>query len=339
MDLQRSKKKGKPNYFVVIPITQPTILSNLQMVLDDLERRYSSSRSDLRKACVDLNSNKLHITLFGMHGNKQRIQQVRRALKRYEEHKNNCSENNGGFEIEIKGLGSWQTKKGNIILFGDITQNGKERIKQLAKEIRDFVVCAIDDEERENVEDEEDFTGEERDEEDAQLVENIEEKENQENQDKEDFDEDQGEKEENEEEEENENEGSENGGLEGDFPGTPNSDLGGNEVVDEEDYQEDFSGLWLDDPRPDIYLPHLTLMSSDPKWDKKLRTQIYEKDGISKKSKRGGYESKRENFGQSYALLRDVRNVFSKMTFGVQKVEHVELQSMYECLEKLYFSK
>lgn len=29
--------------------------------------------------------------------------------------------------------------------------------------------------------------------------------------------------------------------------------------------EEDFEGLWFDDPRPDVYIPHVTILNSDPK--------------------------------------------------------------------------
>ena len=37
---------------------------------------------------------------------------------------------------------------------------------------------------------------------------------------------------------------------------------------------EDFPGLWMDDPLPRIYMPHVTLMNSDPDWDKRLRMRL-----------------------------------------------------------------
>ena len=33
-------------------------------------------------------------------------------------------------------------------------------------------------------------------------------------------------------------------------------------------------GFWMDDPIEEIYIPHITIMNSDPKCDKKLGNQV-----------------------------------------------------------------
>ncbi len=100
----------------------------------------------------------------------------------------------------------------------------------------------------------------------------------------------------------------------------------------------------MDDPLPELFMPHLTIMNSDPSWDKRLRDRLLEKHWkkSERKEKRGkgaakvdDEEGEGELFGWDYKLMRDVRNEFSKMSFGVQKVEYVELQSGYLVLEKI----
>lgn len=69
MDVQRSAKKGRANYFVVIPITSPTIRAALREVQTHLETTYPTARSELRKGFTDMASAEVHITLFAIHAN------------------------------------------------------------------------------------------------------------------------------------------------------------------------------------------------------------------------------------------------------------------------------
>jgi len=107
-------------------------------------------------------------------------------------------------------------------------------------------------------------------------------------------------------------------------------------------------------------MPHVTILNSDPRNDKKLRKMMIEKKATTqrkgdKRNKRGGvgkggrekgvYEQKvvkqqqeKEPFGWNYSLLRDTRSEFSKITFGKQDVKYVELQRGYKCLSQIYLS-
>lgn len=137
MDEQRSKRRGKANYWVVIPITSQQIRSNLKEVQQSLESKYKSARSELRKAFTDLDSAaEVHVTLFGVHANSHRLEQVKQALCEF-------SNRVDAFEIELKGLGAWNTIGGNIVLYADATQQSREKIKALAKELRDFVLARV----------------------------------------------------------------------------------------------------------------------------------------------------------------------------------------------------
>lgn len=60
MDVQRSNKRGKANYFIVIPITQANTKNNLREVQTHLENKYPSARAELRKVF------KLILLLFHM---------------------------------------------------------------------------------------------------------------------------------------------------------------------------------------------------------------------------------------------------------------------------------
>jgi 2'-5' RNA ligase len=142
MDVQRSKRKGKPNYWVVIPLSTE-IAVNLKDVQKYLEDKYKSARSELRRAFTDLDSKELHITLFGIHANQARLQQVKAALSAFEQ----TLSADRTFDIELQGLGAWNTLGGNIILYADFKQQSSDQIKQLAKELRDFVLQHIQSQE------------------------------------------------------------------------------------------------------------------------------------------------------------------------------------------------
>ena len=53
MDVQRSNKRGKANYFVVIPVTHEDIKNNLREVHAHLEAKYPSARAELRRVCTN----------------------------------------------------------------------------------------------------------------------------------------------------------------------------------------------------------------------------------------------------------------------------------------------
>ena len=56
MDVQRAKKKGRANYFVVAPIVAPNIRNGLREVQAHLEATYPTARSELRKGFTNLDS-------------------------------------------------------------------------------------------------------------------------------------------------------------------------------------------------------------------------------------------------------------------------------------------
>lgn len=142
MDEQRRRKKGKANYWVVITIANESIRSNLKEVHRDLEEKYKSARGELRKAFTDLDSNELHISLFGIHANRCRLEQVKSALASYRQY---LTENtlDRTFDIELKGLGAWNTVGGNIVLYADLSPASSEMVKKLAKEMRDYVMDIV----------------------------------------------------------------------------------------------------------------------------------------------------------------------------------------------------
>lgn len=140
MDVQRSKKKGRANYFIVIPISSPAIRSRLREVQTHLENTYPTARSELRKAFTNLDSAEVHVTLIAIHANQARLQQVIRfahpnqqiatrqpsdvklsnsALERYQ----SARQGDQSFSVELKGLGSWTTKAGNIVLYADLSRD------------------------------------------------------------------------------------------------------------------------------------------------------------------------------------------------------------------------
>jgi len=103
--------------------------------------------------------------------------------------------------------------------------------------------------------------------------------------------------------------------------------------------------LWFDDPSSEVYMPHLTLMNIDPKADKQLMKQINErrrdgKKGRDKAGKKGARrkEQSQEPYGWSRSLMRDVRKAFAKVSFGTQMVTHAELQSGFECVQRVYLT-
>jgi uncharacterized FlaG/YvyC family protein len=136
MDVQRSTKIGRPNYWVVIPITNKEIKSNLKEAQDHLKERNKTFKTELNHSLVDLDSNDLHITLFGIHANEERLQQVKESLQKF---RKNASDDIS-FNVEFKGLGAWRTVSDNIILFADLVPESSQKVKQLAKQLRDFVL-------------------------------------------------------------------------------------------------------------------------------------------------------------------------------------------------------
>ena len=80
MDVQRSKKKGRANYFVVIPIIAPAVRAALREVQTHLEQSYPTARSELRKGFTNMDSAEVHVTLFAIHANQQRLQQVNKCV-------------------------------------------------------------------------------------------------------------------------------------------------------------------------------------------------------------------------------------------------------------------
>ncbi len=137
MDQQRSTKLGRANFWVVIPINNIEIRKNLQQTYDYLTQKNKTVKSELNKALIDLSSNALHITLFGVHSNAQRFEQLKEAIKQFEKRQTEP------FDVEVKGLGVWDTAHHNIIMFADLTTESAERVKLLAKEMRDFVLHHI----------------------------------------------------------------------------------------------------------------------------------------------------------------------------------------------------
>lgn len=79
MDLQRSRKKGRANYYVVAQISSPEIRKELRDIQLHLESTYPTVRAELRKGFSNL-ENDIHLTLFALHANTARAQQVIRYL-------------------------------------------------------------------------------------------------------------------------------------------------------------------------------------------------------------------------------------------------------------------
>jgi hypothetical protein len=63
MDEQRSKKIGKPNYWVVLTIDSPEIVRNLALVHAHLEEKYRHCRAELRAALTSLSAEPSHEVL------------------------------------------------------------------------------------------------------------------------------------------------------------------------------------------------------------------------------------------------------------------------------------
>jgi len=300
----------------------------------------------------------VHITLFGIHANKARILQVQKALTTYQEliHKNSI---NGVFDIELKGLGSWTTQSGCVCLYADLSKESATKIKILAKEMSDFVKSVIVDNinieninlielkksqiqtnqkepvliNKEEPEDENSSTDDDIDipknnNREIHLNENNNPKENTQitfsDEESSSNDKDEEVSEEISEEEKEEN-------------------------VKEENVKEgeagDISGFWIDDPLPEIYIPHITILKTDPKWDKKLRTALNDGKGKSGKREKIGkhgavkvkeIKTTKEPFGWSFSLYREIRTEYSKTSFGVQRVDRIELQSEFKTITNVF---
>jgi len=385
-----------------------------------LEDRYKTARGELRRALTDLLSDHAHITLFGFFlPNLERRAQMKQILYEYEMER--VIGKDTRFMLEIKGLGSWATRSGNIVLYADLTSECRDKVKWLAKDIRDYVhskTCrkgilatssipkqlSIEDHKQEKEDEEEE--GEESDEEIFSRGRNRREKKwdvssnrekrgkgqsaakgrkgwknerrgqrgqrqysnlkHQEDEDEEDYEEVEEEEEENEEEEEEEANEEEEETNEKEEEDENEKEEEEPQVEDEEILEEEEDGMWMDDPKWEIYMPHLTIMNTDPKLDKSLWRLISEGKGGRKTIKREREKAKGRNkvkkgedeperrergggggvgelperdiFGRSYNLMRDVRKRFARVSFGVQRVEFAELQEGYECMQRVYLS-
>jgi hypothetical protein len=84
MDVQRSRKKGRANYYVVVQVSSSEILKGLREVQMHLESSYPTVRSELRKGFTNLDTD-IHLTLFALHANTTRAQQVLRYVIYWEQ--------------------------------------------------------------------------------------------------------------------------------------------------------------------------------------------------------------------------------------------------------------
>lgn len=246
MDEQRLERSGKANYFLVIPIRSEEIIAEIKAVKDALEQRYKTCRSELRKG---FSESELHITLLAFHASQQKALRVEECLRRWERI---IQEENLelGFDLMIKGLGAWYTKKENIILYADLSQDSAQYVKNLAKEIHDFLESEL-----------------------------------------------------------------------------KSLDL------EDESKDEGMDNFWMDNPIPDVYVPHVTLMNLDQKWDHKLRQLILDLDGTT--GRKYG-----ESNGWDYHLLRDIRRQFAKTSFGTTRVQFLEFQQNgYRTLSQVQLMK
>jgi len=125
----------------------------------------------------------------------------------------------------------------------------------------------------------------------------------------------------------------------------------GGEEEEEGEEENNTPIFWIDNPRDEVYIPHVTIFNSDPKYDMKLRKRIDGKRGGRKKVKRGekggkgkGGKGKRyiqeevEPFGWSFNLLKDTRKYYSNYSFGKQVVKCVELQTHYKTVAVIKLS-
>jgi len=289
-----------------------------------------------------------------MHANKDRILQVQSALSIYQEliTKHNI---NREFSIEIKALGSWSTSSGCVCLYADLSKESALKVKLLAKEVRDFIKAFIVDniileinlpqiQSGQNERHRDDINSSD-DDFDIPVNNNRSIDPNVHNYDEESEDD------ENTEEKASNfiySEESSSSGEEKEDENKEDKDED-NEDDDSEDSDKKIRGFWIDDPKPSIYIPHLTLLKTDPKWDKKLRTTLNDGKGKSTKrekaGKHGAIKPKREEaktrepFGWSFSLYREIRNEYSKIIFGVQLVENLEMQSGWQCLTSLVLPK
>eukprot|EP01126_Amoeba_proteus_P030498 TRINITY_DN3013_c0_g1_i6.p1 TRINITY_DN3013_c0_g1~~TRINITY_DN3013_c0_g1_i6.p1 ORF type:complete len:241 (-),score=51.09 TRINITY_DN3013_c0_g1_i6:645-1367(-) len=72
-----------------------------------------------------------------------------------------------------------------------------------------------------------------------------------------------------------------------------------------------YPGLWFDDPRPSLYVPHLTILNSDPKWDRKLRVLLTEKKAL-----KTGKRTKRVEHGRGVQRMeKRVRHRINRKNF------------------------
>lgn len=84
--------------------------------------------------------------------------------------------------------------------------------------------------------------------------------------------------------------------------------------------------VWMDDPTEDVFIPHLTLLNSEPE-DKNLRKAIYDKIGNS--------FDIRDEFGRNRELFKEMKKEYSSVVFGKERVQNLELQSRFQVVETI----
>jgi len=84
--------------------------------------------------------------------------------------------------------------------------------------------------------------------------------------------------------------------------------------------------VWIDDPTDDVFIPHLTLLNSEPE-DKNLRRAIFDKIGNS--------FDIRDEFGRNRELFKEMKKEYSSVVFGKEWVQTLELQSHFKVVDKL----
>eukprot|EP01130_Rhizamoeba_saxonica_P006379 TRINITY_DN2545_c0_g1_i3.p1 TRINITY_DN2545_c0_g1~~TRINITY_DN2545_c0_g1_i3.p1 ORF type:complete len:143 (+),score=14.22 TRINITY_DN2545_c0_g1_i3:39-467(+) len=142
MDVQRQQREGKANGFVVIPITNVEVLDSIKVVQDEIVRKNKDARHAITKSLVDLESNQVHLTLFGLHANKSRMEMVKKAI-------NSLSKILAGLDIEssfvlqLEGIGNWVSLSGRICTYADISEGCKEVVHSIYTS--DILVLIIQD--------------------------------------------------------------------------------------------------------------------------------------------------------------------------------------------------
>lgn len=135
MDKQRiARRFGLANVFVVLPICDPALLSQLGSVTEELSTQYRAFGG----TCVE--HTQLHVSLVGLHCAPASLERVCEALRAWE---GGMDERWRARDVCVRGLGAWVTAGGKWVLFAELEREDATWVAELAEALSQHLVRAL----------------------------------------------------------------------------------------------------------------------------------------------------------------------------------------------------